>query len=65
MCRSRRSESIHHQRQETLTAAPREVLELEVRKLKTSMVGPLGGAGGRSTTEVEDIDGGSPRGCWR
>jgi hypothetical protein len=27
---------------------PREVLELEVWKLETSMVGPLGGAGGRS-----------------
>jgi hypothetical protein len=31
-----------------LTADPREVPELEVQKLKTSMEDPLGGAGGRA-----------------
>jgi hypothetical protein len=33
-----------------LTADPREVPELEVQKLKTSMEDPLGGAGGRTSS---------------
>jgi hypothetical protein len=46
-------------------AGPWEVSELEVRKLKTSMTDPLwvlAAGPAAATTEVEDNDGGSPRG---
>ncbi len=38
--------------------------ELEIRELETSMVPPWGGAGAGGS-EVEDVDAGPPRGCWR
>jgi hypothetical protein len=47
---------------------PREVPKLEVRKLVTSMAGPLrvlAASPAAATTEVEDVDGGAPGGCWR
>jgi hypothetical protein len=46
-----------------LTAGPREVPELKVRKSEMSMVGPWGmlAVGPTvATIEVEDIDGGPP-----
>jgi hypothetical protein len=46
----------------------REVPEMEVQKLEMWMVDPLGvlpACPAAATTEVEDVDGGPPVGCYR